>query len=133
MKKRKSLPQKLQLEVYNRDYWTCQYCGDPVFYAQTLKLLERLRPNRGYYHPNGKSDKMLKLFATKWASIDHIQPFTKEGEDSLENLVTACWECNLKMGNKDTKQGKKKPSKIKNKQGVEAWDGLYSLYERLKQ
>ncbi len=132
MKKRKSLPKKLQLEIYNRDYWTCQYCGDPVFYVQTLKLLEKLSPDCGYYHPNGKSEKMLKLFFNKWASIDHVKPFTKYGEDSLENLVTACWECNLRMGNKDDKQGKRKPRKIKKHQKTKSWDGLYSLYEKLR-
>jgi len=40
----------------------------------------------------GKSDIML--------TVDHIMPKAKGGEDSWENLVTACVECNNRKGDR---------------------------------
>lgn len=34
------------------------------------------------------------------ATIDHVIPISKKGENSKENLVVACWDCNLKKGSK---------------------------------
>lgn len=34
------------------------------------------------------------------ATLDHIQPVSKNGDNSLCNLVTACLHCNSKRGNK---------------------------------
>lgn len=60
---------KLRFEVFKRDNFTCRYCGRNV-----------------------KEDK-IKLHC------DHISPKNKGGKDVLNNLVTACMECNL--GKKD--------------------------------
>eukprot|EP01018_Ginkgo_biloba_P024342 Gb_01794 [translate_table: standard] len=51
--------------IYNRDLFTCQYCG--------------ARDN---------------------LTLDHILPVSHGGEWSWENLVTACFECNSRKGNK---------------------------------
>ena len=32
--------------------------------------------------------------------VDHIKPVSKGGDDSIENLVTACWDCNRGKGAK---------------------------------
>jgi len=34
------------------------------------------------------------------ATLDHIQPVSKGGDNSFENLVTACLHCNSERGNK---------------------------------
>ncbi|MDE2118063.1 MAG: HNH endonuclease, partial [Betaproteobacteria bacterium] len=34
------------------------------------------------------------------ATLDHIQPVSKGGDNSFENLVTACLHCNAERGNK---------------------------------
>ena len=56
---------KLRFEVFKRDNFTCQYCGRNV-----------------------KEDK-IKLHC------DHIFPKSKGGDFVIENLITACEECNL--------------------------------------
>lgn len=33
-------------------------------------------------------------------TLDHVQPRSRGGEDSWENLVTACNQCNVKKGNR---------------------------------
>ena len=62
---RESIDKKTQLKVFNRDKWHCRYCDDAVIFSPILKVFESISPGHGYYHPNGKSDKMLKYFANK--------------------------------------------------------------------
>lgn len=61
---------KLRFEVFKRDNFTCRYCG------------------------RNPSDHGVSLHC------DHIYPKAKGGAWVLENLVTACMECNL--GKSDT-------------------------------
>ncbi len=57
-------------EVYERDNYTCQYCGADL--SKNARLL----------------------------SIDHIIPLTRGGTHHKTNLATACKSCNLKKKNK---------------------------------
>ena len=52
-------------EIFNRDNFTCQYCG------------------------RNPTENKVKLH------LDHIKPKIDGGTDDLENLVTACTQCNL--------------------------------------
>lgn len=56
---------KLRFEVLKRDEFRCQYCGRC---------------------PKTHKDCILH--------VDHIHPKSKGGLDTLENLTTACFECN---------------------------------------
>jgi len=42
-------------------------------------------------------NKLLTRFS---ATLDHIQPVSKGGDNSFDNLVTACLHCNSERGNK---------------------------------
>ena len=125
---RKTIPLETQLRVWYRDGWTCRYCGDPVFFGPSLKLLNISSPEHGYYHPHGKGDKILSLFQKKWASVDHVIPLSVGGNNSEENYVTACWECNLKWREKTIENGKPVPNKINKNASHVNWDGMASLY-----
>ena len=124
--KRQIIPEKTRLVVWQRDNWHCRYCGEPVFYAPALKALDELNPGHLYFHPNGKSGKMLPLFQWRWASVDHVVPASKGGSDSVDNYVTACWECNLKY--RDNTEGKPGPLPIKKSD----WDGFYGALRKKK-
>jgi HNH endonuclease len=56
-----------------------------------LKVFER-----DSYKCNYCSKQLTRFSAT----LDHIQPVSKGGDNSLENLVTACLHCNSERGNK---------------------------------
>ena len=129
--KRKNIPKKVQLNIWRRDCWGCRYCGEPVFFSPSLKIFHELSPNCGYYHPNGKNGEMLPLFQWKWASIDHILPFSKGGIDSEDNYVTACWKCNLSLNDSSSEQGKPKPKEVSKHLKKIGWDGFSSLYPKL--
>lgn len=131
LEKRKSIPKEVQLRVWKKDKWTCQYCGEQVFFTPTLKLLEKMSPGHGYYHKNGKVGEVLELFRKRWASVDHVNPHARGGEHNEKNFVTACWDCNMRLNNKTLAEGKPMPG-IDNEliQSVN-WDGLSSLYIKL--
>ena len=58
---------RLRFEVFKRDDFTCQYCGQ----TPPKVVLE----------------------------VDHIIPKSKGGENTLENSLTACFDCNRGKGN----------------------------------
>lgn len=127
------LSNKIRLEVWRRDCWTCRYCENPVFFAPTLKLLNKINPNHGYYYPHGKNNKILSLFQWRWASVDHVNPKSKGGKNSLDNYVTACWKCNLTFSDKTKKEGKAEPMPISEVARNINWDGFSSLYLELSE
>lgn len=62
MAKRKPLTKKARFEVFKRDGFVCQYCGN---------------------HP-----------PSVILEVDHIEPVSKGGTNLIDNLVTACFDCN---------------------------------------
>lgn len=63
--------------LFARDDWMCQYCETP---ASKLK---------------GKNNRL---------TIDHIKPKSQGGPHHWENVVTACYRCNLKKRNRTPMQ-----------------------------
>lgn len=59
--------------LFSRDQFTCQYCGK---HEKALK---------------GKNNRL---------TMDHIQPRSKGGPHHWENVVTACYHCNLRKRNR---------------------------------
>lgn len=60
-------------DVFNRDNWTCVYCGVRVVRSKQ-------------YTPNQ-------------ATIDHVIPLSKGGTHTIDNVVTACQQCNSVKSN----------------------------------
>lgn len=58
--------------VYIRDNFTCQYCGQYFGHRVSIKIL----------------------------TLDHVVPASKSGPKSWTNVVAACRECNQKRANK---------------------------------
>lgn len=61
-------------DVYNRDNWTCVYCG--------VKVVKS------------------RLYTPNQATIDHVIPLSKGGTHTMDNVVTACHCCNSKKSNR---------------------------------
>ena len=126
---RVSLPKPLQLRVFYRDSWHCRYCHHALFFSPTLKLLDQAAPGHSYYHVNGKTGHMLPLFQWRFASVDHIVPVDAGGTNEIENLVAACWRCNLDKSNDASggTQARLIPSELRDLN----WDGFASVYMQL--
>jgi len=61
-------------DVFEKTNGKCQYCG------KTLTYENRLRAGRAAWE------------------VEHMRPRAKGGADHLNNLVPACWECNMSKG-----------------------------------
>lgn len=67
------------LEIFERDNWTCHICHKPVD-----RKADRLSPNG--------------------ATIDHLVPISQGGRDVAANVATAHWKCNHSKGVRGTDQ-----------------------------
>ncbi|WP_396632575.1 HNH endonuclease [Maribacter sp. R86514] len=74
-KRRIGISQKLRFEIFQRDNFTCQYCG------------------------KSREDDNIKL------ELDHIMPVSAGGTDDYHNLITSCKKCNQGKSNKVIKKG----------------------------
>jgi hypothetical protein len=101
-----------------------------MFFPPTLKMLERRCPGHSYYHPGGRAGMMLPLFRWSWASVDHVIPVTAGGNNEDENLVAACWWCNLKKGNASPAE-QYQLCDVSNELRALCWDGMCSVYLKL--
>lgn len=68
--KSRTINEKIRLQVFKRDNYACKICGK---------------------NPANNLGVILHL--------DHIKPFSKGGDNSLENLRTLCSKCNLGKNN----------------------------------
>lgn len=59
---KKSLSKRTRFEVFKRDSFICQYCGN---------------------HP-----------PSTVLEVDHINPVANGGDNSIQNLITSCFDCN---------------------------------------
>ena len=67
MKTRRALSLKVRFQIFDRDGFTCKYCGKSPRDGVVLE-------------------------------VDHVNPVANGGENDIDNLVTACWECNHGKG-----------------------------------
>lgn len=83
MANQQTINPKLRREIYERDKYTCKLCGEKVVLTRNIKTKDDYK---------------------KEATLDHIIPKTKGGDDTKKNLRTACRSCNAKKCNKTDKE-----------------------------
>lgn len=89
----------IKLAVWERDDFTCSYCGvemrdsyfawkNAIIEFNKLPIRERLV---------GRKGKLKRTWGLR-PTVDHVIPRSAGGETTMENLVTACSPCNSKKG-----------------------------------
>lgn len=89
---------ELLLSVFTRDNFSCRYCGTRTIFPGTMILLSKLLPNEFPCGPNWAwfdTHPAVRLYT---ATLDHVYPLVRGGSHHADNLVTACWKCNLSKG-----------------------------------
>jgi hypothetical protein len=85
--------------VFARDSYTCRYCARRTLALPVLRAVSKTYPALFRFHPNWKASETDTAYLVLSTSADHVMPVTRGGDDSLSNLVTACWRCNETKGN----------------------------------
>ena len=87
------------------DVAACAYCS--------VALVIQEQPPRGsaaeavFIDPYDPESPLLDGY--EFATVDHVIPRTKGGQDVIENVVLACWPCNQSKGNRLLGQWKGRP------------------------
>ncbi len=81
----------VELDIYARDGWRCRYCASRVILKQARKRFVKADPAAARWGRTNE-EKHFGL-ATLTASIDHVVPFMRGGDNQPGNLVTACGPC----------------------------------------
>lgn len=68
------ITEETRSEIFEKTNGKCHYCG------KILSFENRLRSGRAAWE------------------VEHMRPRAKGGTDHLNNLVPACWECNISKG-----------------------------------
>jgi 5-methylcytosine-specific restriction endonuclease McrA len=89
-------PAKVQHEIFARDGWHCRFCGIGVIAKDSRNLLVRLFPEETHWVKR-EYERHSALYAAA-ASIDHVIPHCRGGDNDKANLVTACFCCQFGRG-----------------------------------
>lgn len=126
----------LQVRVFFRDRWLCYLCHRPTIFGPAIKYLEKQIQESdyeypiSYYHAHWRRD-LSPLLDDLGTVLDHRKAYSKGGDDSEDNLVTACNKCNTRKSNKDYQRFVKQESfrRVKGFYGEPLkWDGLAGLF-----
>jgi 5-methylcytosine-specific restriction endonuclease McrA len=83
----------IERQLMERDGYTCQYCGIPVLHSSALtKFRDQVgAENFPTVGTNAHRHGVKLVFS---GTLDHVEPHSRGGRTSPENLVTCCWPCN---------------------------------------
>jgi len=92
-KVKRELSAKKRFEVFKRDNFTCRYCGRSVS-SGDLPVLKRS-------DDPALDELMVQMGLARYEvilEVDHVIPRSRGGGDDMNNLVTACKDCNRGKG-----------------------------------
>src|SRR6185437_11117253 len=79
--------------IYARDGYRCRYCGYRVVHPRVRGAMAAMVPDTIRWGP--KNNERHAAFYTVTATIDHLVPHAKGGDNAPENLLTTCQPCNF--------------------------------------
>jgi hypothetical protein len=127
---RRSISPTLAAQVMRRDFFTCRYCGARIVPPPVLRAASLVWPRLLPYNLNWKTAATHPIYVSHAGTIDHIQPHAHGGvDDSVDNLATACWACNLQKSEFSLERlgwELRRPT-------ASGWDGLVGCYAALWQ
>lgn len=129
---REPITRAMQAAIYLRDRWLCRYCGVEILFSPALKVLDTLCPGHAYYSQHGSRTTMAKLLLDRCACIDHVRCVKHLGDNAPENLVAACWSCNLRKSASDDLSWCERLIPISALAPSPGWDGLVGVIRKLE-
>ena len=111
--------------IYERDGFRCRYCQCKVLLKSSRSAFNAMIPGAVNWPADREFGKHGAYYALN-SCVDHVVPFSRGGDNSLDNLVTACWPCNFAKAHYLLEEvalsdPRERPPV------VDAWDGLARL------
>lgn len=96
VRRRPALSRAVRCRVFQRDRFTCRYCGAKTILPPVMELLARLYPDIFPFESDAwRGGVTHPAFAGRSPMVDHLVPGALGGEwSAIDNLVTACNPCN---------------------------------------
>lgn len=118
-------PESVEISIFLRDGWRCRYCGTRVISRKARSIFIKQFPDETHW-VNAEYKRHTSLHSQA-ASLDHILPHSRGGDNSKKNLVTACGPCQFGRNRWTLEEvGFTDP---RNRQPVvDGWDGLMRLH-----
>ena len=93
--KNKKPGRALEKQVFLRDGYRCRYCQTRVLDFKVFQKMEKLVGKENFRASAGTNDLRHGITFFFRATADHVVPLQGGGRTTIENLVTACWNCNI--------------------------------------
>jgi hypothetical protein len=74
--------------VFIRDGFIDRFSGNRLIFPPVLRVISVMLPNEFPYHPNWKTELTHPAYWELGASVDHLVPVTRGGQDEESNWVT---------------------------------------------
>ena len=85
----------LETQVFLRDGYRCRYCQTRVLDFKVFQKMEKLVGEENFRASAGNNDLRHGITFFFRATADHVVPLKGGGRTTKDNLVTACWNCNI--------------------------------------
>ena len=116
----------LETQVFLRDGYRCRYCETRVLDFKVLQEMEKLVGRENFRASADTNTLRHGITFFFRATADHVLPLTRGGQTTLDNLVTACWNCNIGKLNALLSQMRiEDPSNYPTEEKLK-WDGMLS-------
>ncbi len=125
--RKKAIPLHDQFQVWQRDRFSCRYCGARVIPPPVLRAASLVWPDDIPFHPHWKTGVTHPVHLSRAAAMDHLKPIAQGGNNAISNLVTSCWPCNAQKGEFTLLQLGWELLPIT----TDDWDGLIYAYQAL--
>jgi 5-methylcytosine-specific restriction endonuclease McrA len=114
----------MRAALIQRDGYHCRFCGVAVIRHEVRQRIAKLYPQALRW---GRSNaQQHAAFQAMWLQYDHLQPHTRGGPTTMENLVIACAPCNFcRMEASLEEVGLLNP--LEHEPRRSSWDGLESF------
>lgn len=89
----RNAPRELQRRVFQRDSYTCRYCGLRQVSMEVLRAFERVVGTTVFRTVGTNAQQHGVVHAFKIVA-DHVVPHCRGGRTDMDNLVSACAGCN---------------------------------------
>lgn len=123
-------PDKYRKEVFQRDGYTCQYCGMRVVPKEVFSAYSKL-VGEDFFQDTGTNNERHGIVLAFRANADHVVPWNYGGLTNPDNLITSCWSCNYgKSGYTLEEIGLNDPRERKLSNGE--WLGLTECVSKMK-